>query len=195
MNNIKKLFLLSLSASLLQSCAGPATTAATTTAQMAYNRNSLKKTYHDVQTTAQAYQKIYVYNNKFKDTNVTVSAYNNVVLITGEAPTQEKKDEIDALVKSVPDTDEVYNFIEISPPVSPLTQISDSWITAKVKSKLIAANDVDPGKIKVITENGTVYLLGILPHEEADAAVEIARTTDGVQNVVKIFSYLTITKV
>ena len=115
--------------------------------------------------------------------------------MTGQIPTKEESDAIESIVRQIPNLKEVYNLTSISQPASVLTQASDSWITTKIKAKLIASNDLDPSKIKVVTENGTVYLIGIVPHEEADVAIQLARTTDGVQNVVKVFSYLTISKV
>jgi len=60
---------------------------------------------------------------------------------------------------------------------------------------LIATNEIDPSQIKVITENGIVYLVGIVPPEQAEIAIDLARTTDGVQSVVKVFSYVHISKV
>ena len=66
----------------------------------------------------------------------------------------------------------------------------DTWITTVIKSKMIASNDIDPNKIKVVTENGMVYLLGIVPRKQADIATWLARNTDGVKSVVRIFYYV-----
>ena len=66
---------------------------------------------------------------------------------------------------------------------------SDAWITTKIKSQMLATEDLKSGSIKVVTENGTVYLMGIVKHEQADIAVDIARQVSGVQKVVKIFQY------
>jgi osmotically-inducible protein OsmY len=97
-------------------------------------------------------------------------------------------------VKNVPDVGTVYNLTTIQNPVSPTIHVSDSWITTKIKTRLIAANEIDPNEIKVITENGTVFLVGTIFPEQAEIATDIARATAGVQDVVRIFSYLKITK-
>jgi len=177
----------------LQSCVDPASMT-TTGAQVVYNRNSWQKTLNDQTITTKAYQKIYVYNNRYKDTSISISTFNGVVLMTGQIPQPVERQEIESIVRNIPGTQEVYNLTSLSQPVSALTQVGDSLITAKIKAKLIAANEIDPNQIKVITENGTVYLMGIIPHSQADAAIELARTTEGVQDVVKVFSYVHISK-
>ena len=77
----------------------------------------------------------------------------------------------------------------IQGPTSSLTRTSDSWITAKVKSQMLANQDLKSGSIKVVTENGDVFLMGIVSRDQADIAVDIARQVSGVQKVVKIFQY------
>jgi osmotically-inducible protein OsmY len=168
--------------------------AAMTGAQVVYDRHNLQKKLNNHYAALQAYRSIYVDTKEYKNTNVSVSTFNNVMLVTGQAPTAKEKNEIGSLAKEAAEDREFYNFIEVSSPSSYLTSISDSWITTKIKSQFIAANEIDPNLIKVITENGTVFLLGIVPPEQADVAVQIARETKGVQNVVKIFSYSRVTK-
>lgn len=175
---------------LLQGCMN----AAVTGAQAVYNRHHLKKNLDDQYITMQAYQAIYVNHQEYKETHVAIDTFNNQVLLTGQVSNEDQQKEIEALVKDIPGIEKVYNFTSLSGPSSSLSRISDTWITTKVKSKLIASNDIDPSLIKVVTENGTVYLMGILPKDQAETAVDIAENTDGVQGVVKIFSYLTISK-
>lgn len=167
---------------------------ATTGAQAVYNHRSLQNTVSDQYITMQAYQNMNVKSHDFKNTNVTVSTYNAEVLLAGQVPTIWQREKAEQIVKEIPGVVRVYNQIEVSSPSSTLTRISDAWITTKVKSKLIASNDLDASQIKVVTENGMVYLMGILKPEEAQAAVDITRETAGVQGVVKIFSYMHITK-
>jgi osmotically-inducible protein OsmY len=103
--------------------------------------------------------------------------------------------QIENIVKKIPGVREIHDVVTLSTPSSALTRVSDTWITTKVKTKLIAMDDVDPSQIKVVTENGVVYLMGIVMPEQADIAVDLARTTQGVQSVVKVFSYIRISKV
>jgi osmotically-inducible protein OsmY len=71
-----------------------------------------------------------------------------------------------------------------------VARANDSWLTTKVKTRMLADAEVAARKIKVITENGTVYLMGLLPREEADQAVEVVRSVYGVQRIVKVFEYI-----
>ncbi|VVC74932.1 Osmotically-inducible protein Y [Aquicella siphonis] len=174
----------------LQGCMNMATTGA----QAVYNRHSIEKNLKDQYLTMQAYQGLYIKTKKFKNTNIAISTYNQEMLLAGQVPESWQKHEAEKIVKAIPDVGNVYNLIEVQSPSSTLTRISDTWITAKVKTKLIASNDLDASQIKVVTENGIVFLMGILPPDQANAAVEIASNTDGVLSVVKIFSYMKISK-
>jgi osmotically-inducible protein OsmY len=151
---------------------------ATTGAQAIYNRRSLEKSWKDQSITLKANQAL----------------YNREVLLSGEVPYAWQKMRAEQIVKNIPDVKEVYNSIIIAGASSPLTRLSDTWLTAKIKSKLIVSEDLDATQIKVVTENGTVYLMGIVLPEEANAAFDIANETEGVQKVVKLFSYIKITK-
>ncbi len=169
--------------------------AATTGAQAVYNKQSLNENLNNQLIALRASRAIYINTDRYKkDTLVSIASFHYVTLITGQVSTEQEKQEIGSIVKHIPDVQEVYNFATIGPHPSALTQINDAWITTKIKSSYIANGDIDPSHIKVITENGVVYLMGILPHDEADTAVQIARTTDGVGSVVKIFSYIRISK-
>jgi osmotically-inducible protein OsmY len=175
----------------LQGCVN----AAISGAQVAYNHNSLKSTYSDYNVSLRSSQAIYLYTERYKNTRVSVSCFNQVVLLTGYVSTPQQKNEIESIVKRVSKTKELYNFIDDThKKPSVLTQMNDSWITTKIKSRFIVTNDIDPDSIKIITENGTVYLMGIVQPLQAKIAVHIASTTSGVRNIVKIFSYLRISK-
>lgn len=184
------IFVVILMAMLLQGCMNVATSGA----QAVYNQRNIKKTLTDQYIAMRAFQSMHHNTHDFDDTNISISAYNGDVLLAGEVPEAWQRAKAEYLVKQIPDVKEVYNLVRISSPSSALTRVSDAWITAKVKAKLIASEDLDATQIKVVTENGTVYLMGLLQAHEAEAAAEIASNTDGVQRVVKVFSYMTITK-
>lgn len=166
---------------------------AVTGAQTVYNRHSISKSISDQYATLQAYQKI-MKDSHLNNTNIEISTYNNEMLIAGQVPYPSQRAKVDKIAREIPEVKRIYNLVQIANPSSSLTRLSDTWITAKIKSKLIASNDVDGSNIKVVTENGTVYLMGILPPEQAKAAVDIASDTAGVESVVKIFSYVRISK-
>lgn len=122
-------------------------------------------------------------------THVNVAPYNRVVLLTGEVPDEATRSAIEADVRDIANVRGVVNEIRIAPPSSLADRASDSLITARVKARFLDANKFNPVHVKVVTEAGVVYLLGIVTEKEANDAVEIARTSGGVVKVVKMFSY------
>jgi len=177
---------------LLQGCMSAAMTGASTI----YNRQGIKSTFKDQLISLQAYQKLELDNNKkeFANANISVTAYNGEVLLAGQVPEEWQSKRAEQVVAALPNVTKVYNVLQISSPSSALTRVSDAWLTAKVKAQMIASEDMDGSKVKVVSENGTVYLMGVVIPEQADVAVDIARNTAGVGQVVKMFSYMTITK-
>jgi osmotically-inducible protein OsmY len=84
----------------------------------------------------------------------------------------------------------VHNELEVAGPTSLIARANDNWLTTKIKSSMAVSSSTDANRIKVVTENGIVYLLGLLTREEADAAVQLTRKTYGVQKIVKVFEYI-----
>lgn len=125
-----------------------------------------------------------------ESTHINVTSYNGVVLLTGEAPSEELKEKAAELVKPIPDIKQIYNEVDILAPSSLVSRSRDSWITTKVKTKMTAKKGLNPSRIKVVTERGTVYLMGLVTPEEAERAAAVTSHTGGTQRVVKIFEYL-----
>ena len=121
--------------------------------------------------------------------HINVTSYNNVVLLTGETPTTELRERVVQIVKDIPKVQHVYDELIIAAPSSLVSRSSDSLITSKVKTRLLTTENLDGTKVKVVTENGVVYLMGILGREEADIATNATRQVGGVQKVVKLFQY------
>lgn len=165
-----------------------------TSASAMYNRHGLQKNIHDQYITMQAFKSLKIKTDDFKNANVSVATLNNEVLLAGQVPEAWQKEKAEEIVRKIPGIENVYNQIQIGSPSSSLTRLSDSWITAKIKAKILASDDIDSTQLKVVTENGTVFLMGALLPKEADAAVEIARTTGGVESVVRVLSYIKISK-
>ncbi|MEN8260942.1 MAG: BON domain-containing protein [Pseudomonadota bacterium] len=125
--------------------------------------------------------------------HVNITSYNGAVLLTGEAPSEELRDKIVSVVRIVPGVKVVYSEIVVAEPSSLTTRSHDSLITSKVKTSLIGIRDIpgfDATRVKVVTENGTVYLMGLVSKKEADAVVEKARWVSGVKRVAKVFEYI-----
>lgn len=121
------------------------------------------------------------------NTHVNVTSFNRNVLITGEVPTAEARQKIADIAKGVGNVRTVYNETVVGP-VSPLSSRSnDTYITTKVKTRFLDAKRFQANYVKVVTENGVVYLMGLVQPQEAEDAAQIASTTSGVSKVVKIF--------
>lgn len=122
--------------------------------------------------------------------NVNFTSYNRRLLITGEVSNAEAKAAIEAEARKVDGVREVYNELGIGP-VSPLgSRSNDSFITSKLKARLVDSNQVSANHIKVVTERGIAHLMGIVNEREAKVAVAVARTTAGVLKVVNIMEVI-----
>ncbi len=126
----------------------------------------------------------------FKDAHINATSYNLSVLLTGQVLTEQAKKDIETAARSNPGVKSVTNEITVGGNSSLASRSSDGLITTSVKARLINNGKVSPSHVKVVTESGVVYLMGILTREESDAAAEIARTTSGVSRVVKVFEYI-----
>jgi osmotically-inducible protein OsmY len=124
-----------------------------------------------------------------ENTRVNVTSFNRSVLLTGEVANEASRAEIEKIVLSNANVRGVTNELQVAGVSSLGTRANDSLITTKVKARLLDANKVNPIHVKVVTESGVVYLLGVVTEAEAADAVEVARTTGGVIKVVKIFEY------
>ena len=120
--------------------------------------------------------------------HISTTSYNQIVLLTGQTPTEELRQRAETKVGGIEKVRHVYNELTIAAPNSLTTRSSDTVLTAKVKTKLIALKEIDGTKVKVVTENGIVYLMGLLAGSSAaDQAATAASTVSGVQKVVKLF--------
>lgn len=123
-------------------------------------------------------------------THINVTSVNGIVLLSGEARTAELRARVLADVRAIPSIRRVVNELRIAPPSSAGARTHDTWITTKVKSKFLVTRDLSAGRVKVVTENASVYLLGLVTPAEGDVATEAARRVNGVARVVKLFEYL-----
>ena len=121
--------------------------------------------------------------------HVSPVSYNRMVLLNGTAPTDADKADIERIARGVERVRGVYNDMRVAPNRNFPSLASDGVLTTKVKARMVDARRFNPLHVKVVSDAGTVYLLGIVTRKEADAASEIARTTSGVQRVVRMFEY------
>jgi osmotically-inducible protein OsmY len=121
--------------------------------------------------------------------HVNITAFNGAVLLTGEVPSEQARADVEKILVAVPNVRAVTNELQIGATSSLGARTNDAFITSKIKARFLDAKKFNAVHVKVVTEAGVVYLFGVVTEKEADAAVEIARTTGGVRKVVKIFEY------
>ena len=134
-------------------------------------------------------------NNRVKDKlgdkiHLNVTSFNRNVLLTGEALDADAKTQAESMTKSVENVRNVTNELQVGPASVLTSRSNDTYLTTRVKSAFLTENRFSANHVKVVTENGVVYLMGIVTRKEADDAVEIARGIDGVEKVVKVFEYI-----
>lgn len=127
---------------------------------------------------------------RFKDAHVNATSFNRKVLLTGEATTEDAKRRIEETVRSIESVREVVNELQVAGVSSLASRGNDTLVTSNVKARMVNNGRFSPNHVKVITEQGVVYLMGIVTPKEGEAAADIARSTSGVSRVVKVFEYL-----
>ncbi len=185
---IRNLALLALCAPVLAGCFGAAVVGAGAGALMLADRRNSETYVADEGLEIRAGNRI---GEKYGDkVHVNVTGYNRMILLTGEVPTEAIKADAEKLAAGVPNVKSISNELAIAGPSSFGGRSNDSYITSKVKARFVDANKFSPNHVKVVTEAGVVFLLGLVTQAEANAAVEIARTTGGVQKVVRVFEII-----
>lgn len=124
------------------------------------------------------------------DVHINITSMDGIVLLTGEATTSELRDEVVAQIRPIPGIRRVINEIRIAEPSDFANRTRDSWITGKVKAKLLDTANLASNQIKVVTEDSVVYLMGLVKKQEGDLATEATRNVGGITRVVKLFEYI-----
>jgi len=125
-----------------------------------------------------------------QQTHLNATSMNGVVLVTGEALNVQVKSQVLEYIQQLEGVRQVVDQSEIAGKSGMMSRTNDTWLTAKVKTQLYANTGLDANRVKVTTERGTVYLMGLVTHAESEQATEIARHIDGVARVVKVFEYV-----
>ena len=123
--------------------------------------------------------------------HVNATSYNRMVLLTGEVPTEADKAAVAKAVSQIDNVRSIVNDLAVMPNSSYTARSEDSIITGKVKAEFVGASDLSTNSIKVVTERGVVFLMGLVTETEAKRAVEITRGVGGVQKVVRVFEIVT----
>lgn len=186
------LFAVSFTAAItLSGCMSVALTSATaTTASLAHDRRTLGTILDDSTFAIKAQSKLEEIPEVRDDGHVVITSYNNIVLVTGQVGSDYAKNQITDSINTLAGVRRVFNQLEITESTSLAQRSKDAVITAMVKTALLTNGHLDPTRIKVITEDNIVYLLGLVSFEEADIATQIAQQTSGVTEVIRAFEYL-----
>jgi osmotically-inducible protein OsmY len=173
---------------LLQGCFPVVATGAAAGAMMAADRRSSGAYVEDEGLEWKVENRI---KERFGDAaHVNAVSFNRVVLLTGEAPDAAVRDELPRIAQGVPNVRTVVNEVVVAGISSLTSRSNDAVLTSKVKARFIDLGTFGAHHVKVYTEAGTVFLMGLVTRREADAATEIARTTAGVRKVVRVFEYI-----
>lgn len=177
-----------LLAGCLSNCVGVFLAGAATGGLAVYDRRNLRTLSSDQHIRYRINKRINE-DPQLKNAHVGATCFHSIVLLTGQAVTPQQRITAERIARSVPGLNELYNEVQITPPIPPATRTSDAWITVKVKTDLLGAKDLRSGDIKVVTENSTVYLMGIVTKHQADLAVHVTQKVTGVKRIVKVFRY------
>lgn len=126
----------------------------------------------------------------FPGSHITATSFNRRVLVTGEATSEGTRRQIEEAIRAIPSVREVVNEMQVAGASSLTSRGNDAIITSNVKARMVNNGKFSPTHVKVVTEAGVVYLMGLVTQAEGEAAVEVARTTSGVNRVVKVFEYV-----
>ena len=122
--------------------------------------------------------------------NVSAVSVNGILLLIGQVPSEDTKVIAGAKARGISNVRKVHNELLVSGPASYVVRTSDTLITTKVKARMVGEAAFPAGRIKVVTENGIVYLMGLVTQVEADWAVKVASNASGIQRIVKVFEYI-----
>ena len=162
---------------------------AATTAVVVHDRRPLQTIADDQNIELTAASRINQNANFNQNSHIVSVAFNHAVLLIGQVSSQNIRQQAESMIQSLPKVARIYNQLEVALPTTPETRTNDAWITTKIKSEMLGAQDLHSIQIKVVTENNIVYLLGIVNHHQAQMATDVARRVSGVTRVVTLFEY------
>ena len=179
-----------LTVALLQGCAGILVAGGAAGASMAGDRRTTGTLVEDQAIEFKAVNAIFGDQELADKARINATSYNGLLLLTGQTPTEELRNRAVNRVTNIDKVKRVHNEITLGEPISFQVNSKDSWITTRIKSTLLGTKNIGANHIKVVTDSGVVYMMGLVTHTEADIASDIASNVDGTQRVIKIFEYI-----
>ncbi|BAK78551.1 putative phospholipid-binding protein [Pseudogulbenkiania sp. NH8B] len=129
-------------------------------------------------------------NAKLPSAHVNIASYNRAVLMSGEVPSEAAREQAELIVRGTPNVRKVYNHTVVAGSSALSERNNDTWITTKVRTRLFDGKGFSPQTIKIVTERGVVYMMGLVTQAEGEAAAKVVSQTSGVQKVVTLFEYI-----
>ena len=136
-------------------------------------------------------------DKRFKGSHIAVEVFDGDILLVGQVPSENLKEKATIETRKLKHANhsKVYNYLQVAPPTTLLARTNDAYITTKIKAKLIASgltakNDTPNRKIKVLTEDGTVYLMGVINESNSDSITSLVKSVYGVRQIVNLFKEL-----
>lgn len=174
----------------LQGCAPVIVAGAATGAIVAHDRRSAGTILDDQTTELKVNSALHDDTKLMKNSRISVTVFNGVALLVGQVPSEQHRKRAAAHARQNMKVKQVNNELKITKPIGLKVQNNDTWITTKAKSSLLSAKGVGSAYIKVISERGVVYLMGLVTRAEGQAAAETVQQVKGVQGIVKVFEYV-----
>jgi osmotically-inducible protein OsmY len=175
----------------LQGCVAPLLVAgAAGGAAVANDKRNTRSMVDDQVIETKAKDKIYAKAEVAKKIHINITSYNGVVLLTGETLSRSLRTHAINITRQINNVRRVHNEIRVADLTNFSSRTNDSWITSKVKTQMLATKGFKSSQVKVVTEAGTVYIMGLVTKEAGSQAAEIARNVTGVKRVVKLFEYI-----
>jgi osmotically-inducible protein OsmY len=185
---LRRVSLITGLAIILNSCLGAFVAGAAVGGAVVYDRRTAETIMTDKNIELRAFQDIKE-DRALRNTHVSVTSFNRVVLLTGQVPNETLRNRILAKVRAIPKVRRIYDQMTLEQPNLMVDRSHDAWITTKVKTTMLTTEGLYSSQIKVVTENEVVYLLGLVTKQQADMAADIASSIRGVKRVVKLFEY------
>lgn len=189
--NITKISLITFSITFLSGCIPAALIiGATAGGAIIYDKRTMKTMMQDRESAQTAHNIIAASPALRKGTHIVVAVFNHILLLVGQTTTEEQRSIAYKLIQDVKYVSRSYNEITVQKPTSLWRRSEDTWLTTRVKAEMLTKSGLHSTEIKVVSENGIVYLMGIVSHTQANLAANVARQIKGVRKVVKVFQYI-----
>lgn len=129
-------------------------------------------------------------DGRLGDARIRPHSFNGVVLLVGQVPSEELRDMAESVTADLRGVNDVYNELTVAARLPSSQRLTDTWLTSNVIGRLATNDSIDSSKLKVTTENASVYIMGMVSRDEAERIVNAASSVAGVQRIVKVFEYI-----